>query len=351
MFSWAKNQEQYKKRLKSGTQKWAITVVSLAPHHKVPQTDKNGMLKTRDDGTPYYNIYRCDYYGRNKECTYCKDTINFPYVLGRKYYWSFGKNHRENLEGITDQISQRCNSCGVGTVFIAKLTCANCGAIIADINSGLSDNDMNDRASLPCLCYNCNYTGYTIEAELRCNRCQQPKRQKITDRVLWLGKQGEKMDSEVVLVSDCSITEFDPVMQQWSSWGVTGTTQELLDKIGAPIDFDNHKEIGRKTLIDQAEFLECNIPPELQAAAQQQTPQQQIAPGNPQQEIAQEYPPAQPNYSTQQPMLYTYPSTGDQQAALEAVQAKNEALQPQQPSPQGPIGASRPFGQPPKQGQ
>jgi hypothetical protein len=318
---------------------WAFEIVHLGWYHQSPLVKDNQVQMKRNSNEPVLVKNECDSQRKSNQiqgrahrsdprnwkepyvCEGCQG--QHPYAWGDHRTLQIGKNHLVNLLDVNDKIGQKCATCGTIILRIA-FDCGNpqCDNELLDVvSAGWTNEQLDQFSKMPCQCQKCGYQGFPVPA-YSCgfnenfrrvqDECQDPVQMSFWDCVLWVQREGESKDSELI------ITRVDPI-----STFVTPDGRPLADHL---------KEIAK----DRFNLVEMYKPDSLEEQAKRLFVQNPWA--APQQQYGQ-YPGQQPQQGGyQQPGQYGgAPQQGgypQQQGGYQ--QPPGGGLGPQQPQTQQP---------------
>jgi hypothetical protein len=141
-----------------------------------------------------------------KECEGCKQHLQ--HVWGDHRVLKLGFKHLKNLFEIDDKVGKKCLGCGTGILRVA-FDCEKCQAEILDLSQVQWTNDQIEQFSKqPVQCQSCGQngvpkSGYQCGFDDNYNQvaqsCENPQKTTIFDCVLWVQREGESTESEVVV--------------------------------------------------------------------------------------------------------------------------------------------------------
>lgn len=218
---------------------WAFNIAHLGWYHQTPLIKDGQIQMKRDNSGPVMVKRECT--RQKPESIYLERAIQAnraPQSIANKLKpcegcqsgqpnWTYGDHrvlqlgfkHLKNLFDIDDQVSKRCLTCGTGIIRVA-FDCAHCKNEIVDLSTLSWTNDQIKQFSeSPQQCPNqgCGFVGIP-ESAYECgyddnfNRvaepCTDPRKTSIFDCVVWIQREGESVDSEVVVKRVELISQF-----------------------------------------------------------------------------------------------------------------------------------------------
>lgn len=318
---------------------WAFNIAHLGWYHNVPLVKDGQVQMKRDNSGPVMVKQECltykmenVYLGRAvqagrvppaiakkyKECEGCKQRAEF--VWGDHRVLQLGFKHLKNILEIDDKVGKKCVTCGTGILRVA-FDCGGCKNEILDLSAVQWTNDQIETFSKSqYTCQGCGHTalpesvyecGYDDNYDTLAPSCANPKKTSIFDCVLWLQREGESTESEVVV-------KRVELLSQYRTQDNRVLQEHLKEIVKQP--YDLNEMYKPESVNDQAETIRVENP---YAAQQQQFVSYGGQPGAPQQGYPQGpggyappgapggYPaPGAPQGYGQQP---GYPQPGDQQ--------------------------------------
>jgi len=154
---------------------WGFSVLVLAPHHKVEQTDNEGNVRMNDKtNQPYYNWEKCT--GRGcQNCAAGKETKQ-----GHRQPWSMGKTHFNTLFDYTSVLGKHCRVCSQqDCIEDLAWICSNpeCGEAVIDLGtSQLTDEQVETMTLDPVTCPTCRVEGFLRDV-YSCRNCSTTGRE------------------------------------------------------------------------------------------------------------------------------------------------------------------------------
>lgn len=204
---------------------WAFNIAHLGVYHMKPLM-KDGQIQMKKDGSgPVMVKEECVAYkmenvslGRGiqagkvrdqklvdkfKECESCKQ--GHPFVWGDHRILQLGMKHLKNLFEIDDMVGSKCANCETHILRVG-FDCSACGKELVDLSKVQWTNDDIDNfaasghcdqcGSAPKTRYRCGYSEKFRQVQ---EPCSSPRRTDIFDCVLWVQRQGESTESEIVV--------------------------------------------------------------------------------------------------------------------------------------------------------
>lgn len=206
---------------------WAFNIAHLGWYHEVPLVRDGQVVMKKDNSGPVMVKQEClsykmenVYLGRAvgsgrvpqqiakkyKECEGCKQKAGF--VFGDHRILKLGFKHLKNIFEIDEKVGKKCINCGTGILRVA-FDCSKCQNEILDLSQVQWTNDQIDQFSKsPYQCQSCGNNDIPVSAyecgfDDNYNKvaqpCNEPKKTSIFDCVLWLQREGESTESEVVV--------------------------------------------------------------------------------------------------------------------------------------------------------
>lgn len=206
---------------------WAFNMAHLGWYHLVPLVKDGQVQMKRDNSGPVMVKQEClsykmenVYLGRAiqsgrvppavakkyKQCEGCKQNLQF--VWGDHRVLQLGFKHLKNILEIDDKVGKKCLTCGTGILRVA-FDCEKCNVELLDLSQVQWTNDQIETFSkTPIVCGGCGHQGMPKSA-YECGfddnyaqvaqSCGNPQKTTIFDCVLWLQREGESTESEVVV--------------------------------------------------------------------------------------------------------------------------------------------------------
>lgn len=289
---------------------WVFNIAHLAWYHLIPYTKDNVVQMKKDGSGPVMikvecmqhkmeNVYlgRAAHAGRApadiarrfKECEGCQRQAEWTW--GDHRILQLGFKHLKNIFEIDDMVGKKCINCGTSILRIA-FDCEKCNNELLDLSQVMWTNDqveMYTKTQQQCQCghlglpksaYEC---GFDDNFNRVAEPCPNPQKTTIFDCVLWLQREGESTDSEVVVKRVERISQF-----QARTPGQRPLPEFLTEIVKEP--FNLAEMYKPDSLDDQAESIRVDNP---YAQQQQQYTNYGQQPGGYQDPGQQGYPPAQ----------------------------------------------------------
>jgi hypothetical protein len=335
---------------------WVFNMAHLAWYHLVPFVKDNQVQMKNDGSGPIMikvecmshkmeNVYLGRAVGANrapaeiakrfKQCEGCRQQAQWAW--GDHRTLQLGYKHLKNIFAIDDDVSKKCINCGTGILRIA-FDCEKCDSELLNLSQVSWTNDQIDQyAKAPAQCA-CGHVGlpksaYECGFDDNFNRvadpCDNPLKTSIFDCVLWLQREGESTESEVVVRRVETIAQY-----QARTFDQRPLPEHLKEIVKEP--FNLVEMYKPENLDDQAESIKTDNP-----YAQQQ--QQYGSYGGQQQPAYGGYPQGQqqPNYPQNS---YQPPGAPGGYAPPAGPPA---GYQSPGPAPQGQPGPQQPVNYPP----
>jgi hypothetical protein len=205
---------------------WAFNMAHLAWYHMIPFVKDNQVQMKKDGSGPVMLKEECRnhkpenvYLGRAiqagrahgeiakrfKPCDGCQNQAQW--VWGEHRVLQLGFKHLKNLFEIDDTVGKRCINCNTGIIRIA-FDCEQCGNEMLNLSQVQWTNDQIEQYSKTQQQCSCGHvglpkSGYECGFDENFNQvaqaCDNPQRTTIFDCVLWLQREGESTESEVVV--------------------------------------------------------------------------------------------------------------------------------------------------------
>lgn len=317
---------------------WAFNIAHLGWYHMVPLVKDNQVQMKRDGSGPVMIKQEClsqkpemQYLGRAmpsgrvpheigkkfKQCEGCQQ--NAQWAWGDHRVLKLGFKHLRNLFEIDDKIGKKCLNCGTGILRVA-FDCEKCNGEILDLSTVNWTNEQIDTFSKTAAsCQHCQHyalpvSGYECGFDDNYNKvaqpCQESKKTTIFDCVLWVQREGEATESEVVVKRVVLISQYQ-----------THDNRPLQDYLKEIVKepFNLTEMYKPESTDEQAETIRVQNPyqtqPQYQAYGGQPQPGQPQgypAPGQPQQGYAPPQP-GGPQQGYQQPPQGGYQQPGGPQ--------------------------------------
>lgn len=214
---------------------WVFNMAHLAWYHLIPYVKDNQVQMKKDGSGPIMikiecmshkmeNVYlgRAAHAGRApveiakrfKQCEGCQQQAEWSW--GDHRVLQLGFKHLKNIFEIDDMVGKKCINCGTGILRIA-FDCEKCNGELLDLSQVSWTNDQVEtytktpqqcqcgHAGLPKSVYEC---GFDDNFNRVADPCNSPQRTTIFDCVLWMQREGESTDSEVVVKRVELISQF-----------------------------------------------------------------------------------------------------------------------------------------------
>lgn len=304
---------------------WAFEMVHLGWYHQSPLIKDNQVQMKRNSNEPVLVKNLCDAHNKLNQirarafqanpqkwkepyaCEGCQG--GHPWAWGDHRTFQIGKNHLMNLLEINDKIGEKCATCSTNILRIA-FDCGNqnCDNELLDVAStGWTNDQLSQYAGMIIGCQKCGYQGYPVPVyscgfnenyQRIAEECRNPEQMSFWDCVIWVQREGESTNSELV------ITRFDPISSFQTPDGrpLADIIKELTQN-----RFDLVETYKPDSLEEQAKRLFIQNPYAANQPQYQQYPGQQPYQGYGQQGHPQQGHPQQQGYY--QP-TYGYPSNG-----------------------------------------
>lgn len=317
--------------------KWALNMAHLSWYHRHPLV-KDGQIQTKQDGSgPVMIQSECETYRPRsiianravqarapgvrapKPCDLCQQGAEFVY--GEHRVIEVGLKHLKNLLELEDQLGKECLNCGTNIIRMGY-SCARCKAQIFDVKQaqGWTVEQVEQFGKMPQSCqgcgnldlpvsiYECGFNDQFVKTN---QACSDPQKTTIEDVVIWIQKEGQNTESEIVVKKYCLLSEFQ--LPQTPATQGKSTIQYLQEVVKSL--FNLEEMYAPDDLDEQARTINTQNP----YAAQ--TPQ--YAPYGP-----AGGPMAPPGYAPQGPPTQGYPQPG---YAPQPGYGQQYGQQPQQP--------------------
>lgn len=207
---------------------WAFNIAHLGVYHLKPLV-KDGQVQMKKDGSgPVLVKEECVSYkmenvalGRGvqsgkvrdqklinkfKKCESCEQ--GHAFIWGDHRILQLGMKHLKNLFEIDDMVGSKCANCETN-ILRTGFDCRGCGNRMVDLSSVQWTNDDIDNfantkvecdacgaVDIPKTVYRC---GFNDKFKQVSEPCSNPRRTDIFDCVLWVQRQGESTESEIVV--------------------------------------------------------------------------------------------------------------------------------------------------------
>lgn len=205
---------------------WAFNIAHLAWYHMIPFVKDNQVQMKKDGSGPVMYRDECRnqkpenvYLGRAvqagkaqgeiakrfKSCDACQSQAQWAW--GEHRVIQLGFKHLKNLFEIDDMVGKKCINCGTGIIRVA-FDCEQCGNEMLNLSQVQWTNDQIEQYAKGQQSCSCGHTGipksgYECGFDENFNQvskaCESPQRTTIFDCVLWLQREGESTESEVVV--------------------------------------------------------------------------------------------------------------------------------------------------------
>ncbi len=207
---------------------WAFNIAHLGWYHMVPLVKDNQVQMKRDGSGPVMIKQEC--MNQKRENMYLGRALQanrgVPQAIAKKYkncdgcqqgaQWAYGDHrvlklgfkHLKNILEIDDKIGKKCVTCSTGILRVA-FDCQHCNNEILDLTAVQWTNDQIEtysktqqncphcqQVTVPQNVYEC---GYDENYNKISASCSDPRKTTIFDCVLWVQREGESTESEVVV--------------------------------------------------------------------------------------------------------------------------------------------------------
>jgi hypothetical protein len=257
---------------------WALNMAHLGWYHLMPLLKDGQIQMKRDNSGPVMvkqpcltympqNLYlgRAIQSGRvppqiaknYKQCEGCQQKLEF--VWGDHRVLQVGFKHLKNIFEVDDKIGKVCVTCGTSILRVA-FDCEKCGIELLDLSQVQWTNDQIEQYSkTPAQC-NCGHMG-TPQSAYECGydenyskiaqSCQNPQKMTIFDVVLYVQREGESTESEIV------VKRYTPIVQF-----VTQDNRPLADHLNEIVKepFNLPEMYKPESVDDQAETVKVENP-------------------------------------------------------------------------------------------
>lgn len=205
---------------------WVFNMAHLGWYHMIPFV-KDGQIQMKKDGNgPILIKQECSTYKmeneylrravaanrvsgdiakKYKECEGCKQQA--PFVWGDHRTLQLGFKHLKDIFAIDDMVGKKCINCGTGILRVA-FRCDHCKNELLDTAQSGWTNDQIKQfmetqqtcacgyVGLPVSVYECGYDDNFVQVSEPCGNSQKTT---IFDCVIWVQREGENMESKVVV--------------------------------------------------------------------------------------------------------------------------------------------------------
>jgi hypothetical protein len=331
---------------------WIFNIAHLAWYHEMPLM-KEGQIAMRKDGKgPVMIKNECQSYkmlniafqrmdqqkrgqSQARPCEGCAQNAKF--IWGEHRLIQVGKNQLNNILDMDSELAKSCMNCGTGVITVGY-DCEKCSTEMLDVaKSGWTNAQIKQFSETVYQCQKCGHSGRPMPAyecgyDLRtmqkipggCPDNVEPRPLGIFDVVMWIQREGDSTQTEMVVKQWTPISRFTLPDGRLSGTEDNKPLGEALQTI-VPTLFDLKKMYAPQSLDDQAKAVKRPNP-----YAQQQ--QQYQAYGQPQQNYGPGAPPPQAYGPVGQPQGYAPQQPQQPQQWGPPPQQQ----QPQQPQPQQP---------------
>lgn len=206
---------------------WVFNIAHLVWYHTVPLVKDGQVQMKRDNSGPVMVKQEClaykmenvllgraiqsgrvppDIAKKYKQCEGCKQQAG--YAWGDHRILQLGFKHLKNILEIDDKVGKKCINCNTGILRVA-FDCEKCNAEMVDLSQAGWTNDQIETFSktqtacgacgahgLPKSIYEC---GFDESYNQIAQSCGNSEKASIFDCVLWLQREGESTESEVVV--------------------------------------------------------------------------------------------------------------------------------------------------------
>lgn len=233
-----------------------------------------------------------------KSCDGCTTQPAFPFVFGDHRTIQVGSKHLQTILDMDSEYGKKCANCGTGIIRVA-FNCGHCKQEVLDVAAAGWTNEQLDtfsksplaspcsrcgQAAIPESVYECGFDDNYQRVGGGCPDNVEPRQTSIFDCVLWMQREGDGTDTEIVVTKVELISAFKTPDGRPLS-------EHLKEIVSAPFNLD--EMYSPDTLDEQAATLGIANP---YAAPQQQYQPYAGAPGVPGA--------PQPGYGPQQPQGY-----------------------------------------------
>ncbi len=258
---------------------WVFNIAHLGWYHLLPLV-KDGQVQMKKDGSgPVMIKQECTTHKmesillgrainsgrvpgeiakRHKPCEGCQQQAQFAW--GDHRIIQFGWKHLKNVLEIDDKVGKKCLNCGTGILRVA-FDCEKCQTEIVDLSQVQWTNDQIETFSkTPFNCTSCGHgglpqsaydCGYDDNYNQVAASCGNPQKTTLFDCVLWLQREGESTESEVVV-------KRVELLSQYRTQDNRALSEHLKEIVRAP--FDLAEMFKPDSLDDQANTTKLQNP-------------------------------------------------------------------------------------------
>lgn len=283
---------------------WAFNIAHLAWYHTRPYV-KDGQIQTKQNSNePIMIKDECMSYkmenvllgrahgaraqGVNKKHRQCEGCGQYapqgqapqqhPYTWGDHRVLQVGWGHLKKILDLDIEIGQKCANCNTGIIRVA-FDCSRCNNEMLNVAQAGWTNEQLDTYSkthqqcgqcgnvdLPKGIFECGYNEQYMKVGGGCPDNVDPRKSSIFDNVLWVQREGEGTDSEIV------VKRWEPISTYKTPDG-RSLMDHLKEIVKAPFNLD--EMYTPDSLDEQAETIRVQNP----YAQQNQQPQFSPYPG------------------------------------------------------------------------
>lgn len=162
----------------SRREKWALSVLVLAPFYKVPRTDQQGNLVVNPNTKEAYYDWAKGSRRANNEY----EAAGYEKKQGHAMHMSLGYGQWNSLLEFQDTLGRHCRSCNTqDTIEEEAWLCRNCGeAVIEMATTRLEDAQIKEMTQDEVTCPHCRHHGF-LEELIHCRNCSKGSRATLFD--------------------------------------------------------------------------------------------------------------------------------------------------------------------------
>lgn len=252
---------------------WAFNIAHLAWYHTRPYMKDGQIQYKRGTQEPIMVKNECLTYkmenvilGRAgqqpnlkrkaKQCEGCQG--QHPHVWGDHRTIQVGSKHLQTILDMDDQYGRKCANCGTGIIRVA-FNCGHCKQEVLDVAAAGWTNEQLDtfaksphqcahcsQATVPESVFECGFDDNFQQVGGGCPDNVEPRRTSIFDCVLWMQREGDGTDTEIV------VTKVELISAYKTPDG-RPMADHLKEIVPAPFNLD--EMYSADTLDEQAETI------------------------------------------------------------------------------------------------
>lgn len=153
---------------------YSFSILHYAPYAYVEQVDRDGKVRTNENGEPYMSWVRVFPHEMSK---FAGREMREAHLL----HWDMGYAHYSTLLEYDEEIGRSCRSCGGrNSIQLEAWTCTACGEALIERNTTYSPKEVKDLTSGEVRCAHCQHVGM-LQEYVSCTQCKNGLRADIFD--------------------------------------------------------------------------------------------------------------------------------------------------------------------------